>query len=168
MSSLKPDNKSSDLNQELIKCQEERQEYLDGWRRARAEFLNYKKMEAERLSSFSRQANREILRDLLVVLDNLDRMEREVERRYGRDAFFEGVAKTRKEFLDVLSDWGVSRIETENQEFDPAKHEAIASIDDSGLKEGQIIEEILAGYLFNQEVLRPAKVKVAGANSKSN
>lgn len=168
MSSLKPDNKLSNLNQELAQCQRERQEYLDGWRRARAELLNYKKMEAERLSSFSRQSNREILRDLLVVLDNLDRMEREVERRYGRNVFFEGVAKTRKEFLDVLSDWGVSRMKTEGQEFDPEKHEAVASINDSGLAEGRIVEEILAGYLFNEEVLRPAKVKVAGANSKSN
>lgn len=168
MTPSKQEKNVSELKRKLAECQQEKQEYLEGWQRARAELINYKKSETERLSRFTQQANREVLRDFLVVLDDLFRLEKEVERKYGQDAFFDGVVKTRKEFLDVLEKWGVSRIETEGRDFDPEKHEAVASVNDSTLEEGKIVEEVLSGYLLKEEVLRPAQVKVAGAKLESN
>ncbi|HQO27565.1 MAG TPA: nucleotide exchange factor GrpE [Candidatus Pacearchaeota archaeon] len=166
MSSSKPDKNISEIKKQLAECQREKKEYLEGWQRARADLINYKKLESERLSRFIKQANRDILKDLLVVLDNLSRLEKEVEHKYGQDAFFDGVVKTRKGFLDVLDDWGVVRIKTEGQDFDPKRHEAVAEVDDSDLEEGKIVEEVLSGYLLNGEVLRPAQVKVAGAKKE--
>ncbi len=160
--------KIAELKKQLSGCLEEKQKYLEGWQRERADFANYKKAEAERVEESSRRASKDVFFDLLDVLDGLERLEKEIEAEYGRDAFCEGAAKTRKSFLAVINKWGVERIESVGTEFNPEKHEALESIPRGDLPEGEIIEEISAGYLFHGEVLRPARVKVAGPQKENN
>jgi molecular chaperone GrpE len=154
--------KKIEPNKELIDCLKEKEDYLKGWQRERADFINYKKSELDRVEKISYQNDKKILFELLAVLDNLERFQKEARMRYGEDSFYEGSLKIQKEFMHILEKSGVERMVVEQEQFDPKKHEAIETIQLDGRKEGEIIEEVLPGYWFRGEVLRPAKVKVAG------
>jgi len=143
---------------ELSKHQKERDEYLDGWKRAKAELLNYKKDEARRFEAVLKFANESLVKELLTVLDSFDLA----------IASFEKDSKTQKglfliksQLEDVLKRNGLEKIKAEiGQPFNPEFHEAIAKIE-SNQPANIIVEEIEAGYILNGKVIRPARIKIA-------
>ena len=143
---------------ELSKHQKERDEYLDGWKRAKAELLNYKKDEARRFEAVLKFANESLVKELLTVLDSFD----------FAIASFEKDSKTQKglfliksQLEDILKRNGLERIKVEiGQPFNPEFHEAIAKIE-SNQPANIIVEEIEAGYILNGKVIRPARIKIA-------
>ncbi|PIU99264.1 nucleotide exchange factor GrpE [Candidatus Wolfebacteria bacterium CG03_land_8_20_14_0_80_36_15] len=143
---------------ELSKHQKERDEYLDGWKRAKAELLNYKKDEARRFEAVLKFANESLVKELLTVLDSFDLA----------IASFEKDSKTQKglfliksQLEDILKRNGLERIKVEiGQPFNPEFHEAIAKIE-SNQPANIIVEEIEAGYILNGKVIRPARIKIA-------
>ena len=143
---------------ELSKHQKERDEYLDGWKRAKAELLNYKKDEARRFEAVLKFANESLVKELLTVLDSFDLA----------IASFEKDSKTQKglfliksQLEDVLKRNGLEKIKAEiGQPFNPEFHEAIAKIE-SEQPADTIVEEIEAGYILNGKVIRPARIKIA-------
>ncbi len=159
---LEKSNKKIEPNKELIDCLEEKEEYLKGWQRERADFINYKKAEFNRAVKISHQSDKKILFDLLTVLDNLERLRKEIKAKYGEDSFYDGSFKIQTEFMHILEKHGIKRMIVEQEQFDPERHEAVETIQLDGKKEGEIIEEVLPGYWFRGEILRPAQVKVVG------
>ena len=143
---------------ELSKHQKERDEYLDGWKRAKAELLNYKKDEARRFEAVLKFANESLVKELLTVLDSFDLA----------IASFEKDSKTQKglfliksQLEDILKRNGLERIKVEiGQPFNPEFHEAIVKIE-SNQPANIIVEEIEAGYILNGKVIRPARIKIA-------
>jgi len=144
------------LKKELEEAKSKRDEYLSGWKRAKADFANYQKDEAKRGELMAKFAAESILRDLVVVLDSFDlamitHPEKEKELRILKD-----------QLLSILKKWGFEEMVVEkSQKFDPHFHEAVQTLADDSQEEGTILEVLQQGYLLHGRVLRPAKVKVA-------
>jgi molecular chaperone GrpE len=112
---------------------------------------------AERTAADARQfAIGDFARDLLTVADNLER----ALKASGHGAIIEGVAATHRQLMQVLDRYGVRRIESLAQPFDPELHEAVMVIDDQSREPGQIIEVVEEGYTLHDRLLRPARVVV--------
>ncbi len=139
-------NMAEENNIESIKKQAE--EYLNGWKRAKADYLNLKKeMEAQN-KEIREWLSKIFLLPLLEIMDSFDRAGT-------LDAGIEGV---KKQFDDFLKNNRVEAMKVIGEKFDPLKHEAMESID--GGESGIVAKEMQKGYLIGEEVLRPAKVKV--------
>ena len=151
---------------EIEKIKKEQDEYLDGWKRAKADFLNYKKEENERLQAVAEYARRELLRKILRILDNLARAEREIAEEQKDDKFVKGFLQIVSQWREFLKSEGIEEIETVGTPFNPELHEAVEEVagDPSTGSEqresGMVAEEVEKGYMVQGRLLRPAKVKV--------
>ena len=141
-----------------VRLQQERDEYLDGWQRARADLANYKKDEAKRFDEVMKFANGAIIRELVTVLDNFDLAIASLEKQGVID---KGIHLIKSQLEDILKQYGLEKLTVEvGQPFDPALHEAIASVA-SDASTGTILEEIERGYYLQGKLIRPARVRVA-------
>ncbi len=146
------------LREELKQCEAERREYLDGWQRAKADLINYKKDEARRFEEFAKYAAEGIVAEVMQVLDSFDlalrhEIPKDVEK---------GIVLIRSQLEDILRRRGLEPIAALGQKFDPARHEAIGEVEaESGKEEGIVVEELQKGYKLGGRVLRPARVKVS-------
>jgi molecular chaperone GrpE len=148
-----------ELIKKLEECQKERSEYLAGWQRARADFLNYKKEEEKRLEEFLEHINEGFVLELLPILDSFERAEKEIKGR--KDTLFSGFLQIKNQFLDFLKRKGLEEIETKKGErFDPNVHEVIEAVEKEKEK-GKVLEVLQKGYRFKGKIMRPAKVRVA-------
>lgn len=148
----------NDVEQELEKLRQERDSYLDGWKRAKADFLNYKKEEAEKIGALMEYTRIDVLSKVFPIFDNLIRAEREITEAQKKSQFGKGFLQIIKQWSNFLKDQGIKEIETEGNEFDPKFHEAVGEM--KGKKAGMVAEEVEKGYTIEGKVLRPAKVKV--------
>lgn len=146
----------ADLVEELKK---QKDEYLEGWKRERANFLNYKKDEIERIEGLLKYANEELILKFLPILDNICLAEKQMPNDLKDHKWTEGILQIKAQIADFLKSQGVEEIKTEGMKFDPNFHEVVEEIE--GGEPGMIVEEIQKGYLLNGRVMRPAKVKVA-------
>ncbi len=143
---------------ELEKLKKERDEYLSGWQRAKADFINYKKDELKRLEEIARYGSDELMRELITVLDNFDLGLRALEK---AGPVEKGVYMIRTQIEDVLRRRGLTRINVKpGDNFDPGLAEAIAVVE-SDKPPGTIVEEIEQGWRLYDKIARPARVKVA-------
>ena len=143
------------LKKELKICQKQSHEYLLGWKRERADFLNFKKDETERMKRYIDIAKEEIILDFIFILDNMHLAEKELPKGIPWTKGFLGI---KAQMEDFLKRQGVEEIDCLNKEFDPCFHEAIEQAEEP--KDGKIIEVIQKGYIFKNKVIRPSKVKV--------
>jgi len=125
------------------------EEYLNNWKRERADFLNYKKDESRRMEEFVRYANEDLILELIDILDNMELgLKHEPT---------ELLKKLSKDFEELLKKYGVEKIKTEGESFDPVLHEAVES---SEVPEARLMEEVRPGYTMHGKVVRPARVKL--------
>lgn len=137
---------------------QERDEYLDGWQRSRAELVNYKKDEAKRIDDMMKFANGAIIRDMIMVLDNFELAIMAMEK---HGTVEKGIYLIKAQLEDILKQYGLEKMSvTVGEQFDPTKHEAVASAE-SELASGSITEEIERGYYLQGKLIRPSRVKVA-------
>lgn len=149
---------------ESTECEKQRDEYLDGWRRAKADLINYKKEEAERLTAMLKAGNEKVIRDLIVVLDSFDLGILATQE--SNPAVMKGMMLIRTQLEDVLKRHGLAPIPvSKGDTFDPAKHEAIGE-HESEYPEGAIVEEVEKGYMLHERVLRATRVWVSKGNNK--
>lgn len=156
-----------DHKQALAAKTEECQTLQDKYLRLAAEFENYKRLAQKEQRDFSRFANESLLKELLPILDNLERAikaSKEASQASGKtDGLIQGVELTHKQFAEALSKFGVQPIVSVGQVFDPARHQAVARVESDRLPENTVAEEYQKGYLLHERVLRPAMVSVATA-----
>lgn len=134
------------------------EELEDRVKRQMAEFENFRKRtEKEKADSFDR-GSREVFEKILPVIDNF---ERGLSQAAEGDAFADGMKMIYKQFTKILTDMGLSVIETEGKEFDPNLHNAVMHVEDENLGENIIAEELQKGYTYHGTVIRPSMVKVA-------
>ena len=119
-----------------------------------------------------RFGNESLIRDLLPVIDNLERALDAARGGGNGKPLVEGVDLVRKAFADTLQRHGVERVPAAGERFDPALHEAVAYVESPTHDDQQIIEEHRAGYRLNDRLLRPAMVTVSkgrpGAKNLAN
>lgn len=145
----------------LEKAQKEAAENLDRWMRAAADLENYKKRTLQERSRLLKYRNEDLLRDLLGVKDNLDRALAYCNRVERSDSVAEGVCMISNMFKDILERYGVKPIEALGKPFNPEFHEALARQPVAGKAPNLVIEELEKGYLYQDRLLRPAKVVVS-------
>ena len=147
------------LKKKLEECLKQKDEYLAGWQRARADFLNYKKEEMERISALLAYSGEELILKILPILDNFELVEKKMPEDLKKDESVKGILQIKNQILDFLKNQGVDEIKTVGEKFDPNLHEAVETQD--GQESGIILEEVQKGYMINGRLLRAAKVKVA-------
>ena len=155
------------LQVELEAARAEAEEYLDGWRRAQAEFANYKKRQRVEQKKVEELANADLIRKLLPVLDDFDRAMATMPAPLHKLSWSQGLLMVRHKLDVILQSEGVEPIETEGETFDPHYHEAVTHEELEGYDEGDIIGEIQKGYVLGERVLRPALVRVAHVVSEA-
>lgn len=146
------------LKSQLADAQAKTQEYLDALLRERADFTNFRRrIEAEKSQMWT-QASSDTIKKLLPVLDDL---ERATANRPAGNSWADGVEMIYRKFQSMLEKEGITRIEAEGQPFDPNMHEAIMQEESSQYESGTVIAVLQQGYMYREQVLRPAMVKVA-------
>lgn len=149
------------LQKELEVAKAQADEYLDGWQRSRAEFLNYKRRVERDLEAAYAMAAASILTRYLSVLDDIQRALKDHPAGADFEAWVEGIQLIRRKLQMILESEGVERIPAEGQLFDPTVHEAATFEKCDGFHEGQVIEILQEGYRLGDRILRPARVRVA-------
>jgi molecular chaperone GrpE len=145
---------------EIQELQRQRDQYLDQLQRTRAEFSNYQKRSKALADAERPFAISSLARDLLTVLDNLERAI-EAARTAGAPGIVEGVEMVYRQLVDILAKHDIEPIPALGQPFDPSQHEAITQQPDPEHPEGTVVAELGKGYRLRDRVLRPSKVAVS-------
>lgn len=151
----------AELRQQLEDAQAEAAENMDGWQRAKAEFMNYKKRVEREQTQLFENASARVIKRFLDVLDDLDRALQNVPENGEAAEWAAGIDLIYRKLVNILESEGVTAMNVEGEMFDPNLHEAIAQEESPDHESGQIIEEIQKGYLIGERVLRAALVRVA-------
>jgi molecular chaperone GrpE len=141
--------------------QKQRDDYYDRLLRKTAEFDNYKKRVERDRQSMADAVTTDVVRDLLPLVDDLERALKAEAGAEGAEAYRKGVELIHRQLLEILRKRGVRAIEALGADFDPHFHQAIAHEPAEGRREGEVIEEFGRGYLLNDKLIRPSIVKVA-------
>jgi len=152
---------SSEELEELKKKASERDEYHGKWLNVHAEYENTRRRMEKEKDEHRKFANEGMIAQLFPIVDNFDMALLAMEKAKDKAAVMDGIKLVQKEFHKVLEERGVEKIETEGKEFDPHFHEAVLAVETQDQPDGMIIEEIRAGYVLNDRLLRAAQVKVA-------
>ena len=153
---------TDDLLKQLEESKKLQDEYLAGWQRQKAYFINYQKDAIRQTQEIIKYANEDLISDLLVVLDSFDisinslKIEGLTE---NEKRIIQGLELIKAQLESVLHRKGLKPIEALGQQFDPALHEILEEINEEG-PPGIIIEELIKGYKLNEKVIRPSKVKI--------
>jgi molecular chaperone GrpE len=155
------DQQEQQLNSEALQTQ--KNELQDRLLRLQAEFDNYRKRTDRERMEFAEYAGEQTVRQLLPVLDDLERaLKSAAESAAGpADDFVKGVELIYSRLLETLKKQGLEPISTEGAQFDPHVHEAIQRTESQDHEDGAILAEFQRGYKFKGRLLRPAMVQVA-------
>jgi len=149
-----------EIKKQLEECQKQKEEYLAGWQRARADFLNYKKEEVERIEELLKYASEELILKLLPILDNFEIAEKKLPDTLKDEENVKGLLQVKAQMQDFLKGLGIEEIKASGERFDPNLMEIIEQVETKDKESGVVIEEIQKGYKINGRLLRPAKIKV--------
>ncbi len=159
-----------ELMEEKVKAAEDKaSENYDRLLRATAEFDNYKKRSAREFQESKKYANAAFIKQLLPVIDNLERAVESTEGA-GDDSgqgVIEGVKMTLSEIVKVLDKFNIKPLESEGKPFDPNFHQAVIQEETNEVPENTVVKEMLKGYLLHDRLIRPAMVAVSKAAAES-
>ena len=131
--------------------------------RVNAEFENYKKRIARENSERFKYFNLDLIKEFLPSLDNLERaITHAKSENKDFDSMIEGLEMVNKMTHEVFEKFGVSRVNTVGEVFDPNIHQAVGVVQSDSVPENHIVEECLGGYLLHDRIIRPAMVRVSG------
>jgi molecular chaperone GrpE len=146
---------------ELEKVKAELEDSKDKYLRKVAEFENFKRRNAKERLEQMQTAGRDVITDLLDVLDDCDRAQKQLETSNDANAIKEGVMLVFNKLRASLQSKGVKAMETVHQEFNADLHEAITEIPaPSADLKGKVVDEVMKGYYLNDKIIRHAKVVV--------
>jgi molecular chaperone GrpE len=149
------------LEERLNAKEKEARENYDRWLRATAEFENVKKRLEKEKNDTYKFANESLIKELLPVLDNLERAIDHGGNGEEAKAVMEGVEMTLKGFRSALEKFGVTVVEALGKEFDPNLHEAVMVQEDARHPGGTVLHQMQKGYLLHSRLVRPAMVVVS-------
>lgn len=155
---MNEENTPEKLDTAIEEVEKKRDEYFAGWQREKADFLNYKKQEFERLKGTLCIAKESLFAEIIPVLDNFRLAEKAIGEADKDNNSIKGLLMIKKQLEDALKGLGLEEIESVGKKFDPSLHEAVEQIEEN--EPEMIIEEVEKGYSSNGKVIRPAKVKV--------
>jgi molecular chaperone GrpE len=150
----------SELIERVAQLQEEAKKNYDLFLRSEAESENLKKRNKKEKEDWIKYANETLVKEILPVLDNLEKAISHSQEENSLQALREGVELTLKGLKDSLAKSGLEEVRALGEPFDPSFHHAVSEQEDEKLENGAIIHELQKGYTFNQRLIRPAMVVV--------
>ncbi|MDO8524023.1 MAG: nucleotide exchange factor GrpE [bacterium] len=144
----------------IEECEKLRDEYLAGWQRAKADFLNYKKDEITRMGELMNFAKAQWILSVLPIVDNWERALLHTPENLKESEWVRGIKQIESQLKDFLKSEGVEEIKTNGEKFNPEFHEAIEEEKNDSGASGEILEVLEKGYTLNGKLIRPAKVKI--------
>ncbi len=154
---LSPPANVGALKQDLVEARAKAQEYLEGWQRGQADFVNLKRRLEQDKADAVKYANAGLIIKIIPVLDDFERAVGAVPASMAGEAWVDGINGIARKLFAVLEAVGVGLINAKGENFDPSVHEAVGSVPG---EEGKVVRELATGYRLNERVLRPAKVLV--------
>ncbi len=142
--------------EQIKQLNSELEEYLNNWKRERADFINYKKDEAKRMEEFLKFSTEGIIMELIDVIDGIVVTRNNLPKIEGLKDWTEGFDSSIDKLHKFLIKFGVEKINVADSSFDPLLHEAVEVQD----KDGDKIEEIRPGYTMHGKVIRPVRVRI--------
>ena len=136
--------------------------------RTAADAENFKKRLQREKEEQTRYANESLIRELLTVIDNLERALEHSGSESDQEGLVEGLNMTLKSFLDTLTRFGCTQVEAEGKPFDPNFHEAVSQEESADHKPNTVLNELQKGYVLKERLLRPAMVLVSKRSSKQD
>jgi molecular chaperone GrpE len=152
---------ASELQQALETKTDECRALNEKYLRLAAEFDNYKRLAQRDQRDQIKFGNEQILKELLPVVDNLERAIKSSKGASPLDALTQGVELTLKQLTGALAKFGVTAVESVGQTFDPATQQAVAQVPSDTVPENHVVEEYQKGYLLRDRILRAAMVTVS-------
>lgn len=156
-----PSAEHSDVEQQLAQALEEKQRLHEQYLRTLADMDNLRKRTNREKEEIAKFANEGLLRDILPVIDNLERAIEHSEKADDSGGLLEGVRMTLTQFTQVLNRFGVATIDTVGKPFDPAFHQAMGQLESTDHPANTVMVEMQKGYQLNERLLRPAFVLLA-------
>jgi molecular chaperone GrpE len=153
-----------DLRARLEAKEKEAVENYDRYLRAVAEMDNYRKRAARDKEDAIKYGNEKLIKDILPILDSLDRalhQTSDLSARNNFEAFQQGLELIHSQILGCLERHGVVKIAARGEEFDPEKHEALMQVQTQEMESNRVVDEYESGYTLHGRLLRPSKVSVS-------
>jgi len=159
------DRETASLEKELDQTRQALQDYERRLLRLQADFDNFRKRMLKEQARWGEEAQLELVKSLLPVVDNL---ERALDQEGDPDSIRQGVEMIYRQLREVLGQYGVERIAARGQPFDPNFHEAVMTEETGEEPEGTVLEEFRTGYTMGSRLLRPCSVKVASRSREED
>ncbi|MDH4083167.1 MAG: nucleotide exchange factor GrpE [Nitrospira sp.] len=159
---------ASSIQDELAVKLEECKALNDKYVRLAAEFDNYKRLSQRDQRDQIRFGNEQLLKELLPVVDNMERAIKAAQANGGDSALVQGVELTLKQLSGALAKFGVQAIETAGQEFDPSAHQAVSYGPSDDVPANKVLDEFQKGYRLHDRILRAAMVSVSSGQAQGN
>ena len=156
---VKPDESTNDEASEAARLRDEVRREHEMYLRALADFDNYRRRVERERTSAARSGKRDLIVSLLDVIDNFDRALEHIGD--APSSVAGGVQAIHRKLLGLLEAQGITPLESRGEAFNPELHEAIGSVATEQYESGTVADEVQRGYRWGDEVLRPARVRVA-------
>ncbi len=151
----------SELLEKIEQLREESQKNYDLFLRSQADIENIKKRNAKDKEQWVKYANETLVKEILPVMDNLEKALSHANDENSLNALKEGVELTLKGLKDTLVKAGLEEVKAQGECFDPNYHHAVSELEHEDVESGTILEQFQKGYTFNQRLIRPAMVVVS-------
>lgn len=151
----------SELLEKIKELKEESTKNFDLYLRSQADIENIKKRNKKDKDDWIRYSNETLIKEMLPVIDNLEKAISHSQNENSFDALKEGVKLTLKGFIDTLVKSGLEEVKAQGEPFDPSYHQAVSQQEDNNVGVGVILEELQRGYTLNERLIRPAMVVVS-------
>jgi len=163
------DDELYELRKRVGELSEENSTLKDQYLRKSADFENFRKrMHREKEESIT-FANRQLLLDIVPIIDDFERAIKSAEDSQDFTAFHDGIVLIEHQFTGLLErKWGLKRFDSVGEEFDPSKHEAVTTEEVPAQETSVVLEDYQKGYLLHEKILRSAKVKVSVSSASNN
>jgi molecular chaperone GrpE len=150
------------LREQLQTLEQERETYLNGWRRAQADYKNLQKQMQEEKQEVIKHANEKLLNELIPAFDNFHMALTHIPEELQDNSWVQGISYVYQDMLNTLNEQGVEIINPLNQEFNPHEQEAVEfqEQEDSDTSHQMVTRVLQVGYKLNGKVIRTARVKV--------
>lgn len=150
--------KNEENNDELEVCKKQAEEYLNGWKRAKADYINLKNETDAAKAELAQYTTISLLTKILPVYDGLKKA---CAMGNSGDKWAEGILNIKKQFEDLFKSLGVEEIKTVGEEFNPEFHDAVGREKREGTESDIIVDEVSGGYTMNGKTIIAAKVIVS-------
>ncbi len=162
------DNKDKSKGKGDTDWQKQAEEYLAGWQRAQADYLNLKREMEEKIAQLKDLAKADVLLEFLPIYNNLISAFEHIPDQYQQENWAVGFAHIRNQLDKFLTDQGISRIDAVGQKFDPQIYEAVEVVYQADKEDDEIIKEVVPGYKLGDKILIHPKVVVNKADKQDN